>query len=45
MKRTCAQKNANTNKPNTCELHRVRKLNKKIYYHRQRIINLKNLFK
>ena len=43
MKRTCLQKNTNTNEQTTCEFHRVRMQIKEIQLNRQLINNLNYL--
>jgi hypothetical protein len=45
MKRTCLQKNTNTDEQATCELHRVRKLINEVKYNRQLISNFKILYR
>jgi len=45
MKRTCLQKDTNTNEQITCELHRVKILINAMKNNRQPISNFKNLYR
>ncbi len=45
MKRTCLQKNTNTDEQITCEFHRVRKWINETKRNRQLISNFNNLYR
>ena len=45
MKRTCLQRNTNTDEQNTCEFHRVRKYDEEKNYNRRLISNLNILYR